>query len=160
MSKNLKQNVIKEIKSSKVAMRPRWIFVLGSALSGVGLFISGMMTLLSIQLIKFRFLRPGIGASYKLDYLLSSIPWYLPVIAVGSLISGYMILRRYDFSYRKNIYFILSIIVAGLVFGSILWHMLNVDQFMSRRGYFRQIYQEQQEYPSTTPGRRMRRGSY
>ena len=159
MSKNIKQAVIKQISTERVSMRPRWIFALGSAISGIGLLISTMLTLLSIQLIKFRILHPGDGASRKINYILSSLPWYLPVIAVLSLVGGYLILKRYDFSYRKNISFILAIIVSGLVLGSFLLHKLNVDRFMQRRGYFRQIYRgEQQLSPSTLPGRQMRWG--
>lgn len=144
MSKNIKANIIKKIESDEVVMRPAWVFYLGSALSVIGIFISSALALLSIHLLRFRLTHPGIGASRKLDFILTTLPWYIPVLAIAGLFGGYILLRRYDFSYRKNIGVIAIVIVLGLIISSYLLDYLGFNSFLNKRGYFRQIYGQEQ----------------
>lgn len=147
MSKTIKENVKNQIVSKQIRMRPRWHFVLGATLSAIGLFVSAAVSVLAIQLLRFRLTHPGIGASRKLNFILTALPWYLPVLIVVGLLGGYLLLRRYDFSYRKNFALIIAIFIVGLFIGSLALHQLGIDQFLTRRGYFRQIYGESQNYP-------------
>lgn len=144
MSKNIKANIIQKIKSDKVIMRPTWVFYLASALSALGLFLASGLTLLSIHLLRFRLTHPGIGAARKLDFIFSALPWYIPVLAVVGIVGGYLLLKRYDFSYRKNLGVIAVIIVLGLFATSYLLDYLGFNSFLNQRGYFRQIYGQEQ----------------
>lgn len=149
MSKNIKANIVKKIQNRELSIRPRWIFVLGSIFSALGLVISTALALLSIQLLRFRLTHPGIGAARKLDFVLASLPWYVPVLAVIGLFGGYLILKRYDFSYRKNLGVITILIILGLIASSYLLDYLGFNSFLNSRGYFHQIYgQEQNSSPS------------
>lgn len=145
MSKNIKTNIIKKINNQEIVMRPRWVFYLGSALSVIGLSLSSLLALLSIQLLRFRLTHPGIGAARKLDFVLTTLPWYIPVLAIVGLVGGYLLLKRYDFSYRKNFSLITVIIILALIMGSYLLDRLGLDSFLSGRGYFRQIYGQEQK---------------
>ena len=144
MSKNIKTNIIKKIKNQEIVMRPRWIFYFGSALSVLGITLSSLLALLSIQLLRFRLTHPRIGAARKLDFVLSSLPWYVPVLAVVGLTLGYLLLKRYDFSYRKNLGVIGLMIALSIIGSSYLLSHLGLDDFMTKRGYFRQIYGQEQ----------------
>jgi len=143
MSKKLSVSIIQKIKNDQLKIKPRWMFVLGSTLSVIGLFISGLVTLFAIQLIKFRLTHPGFGASRKILYLLSSLPVYVPALALASLILGYLILRRYDFSYRENRKYVYLIILISLIASSIVLSKLGLDEFLSQKRLFRQMYFEQ-----------------
>ena len=147
MSKNLTAKIISQIKHDALTMRPRWHFALGAALSAIGIAISAALSLLAIHLLRFRLTHPGIGAARKLDFILNNFPWYVPVFALVGLLGGYLLLRRYDFSYRKNFGYIVLSIIVGLVLGSYALSSLRIDDFLTRRGYFRQIYQGQTESP-------------
>jgi hypothetical protein len=144
MSKNIKANIIKKIKSDEGIMRPAWVFYFGSALSMIGLFVSSAIALLSIHLLRFRLTHPGVGAARKLEFVISTLPWYIPVLAVVGLIGGYLLLKRYDFSYRKNLGLITIVIVLGLIASSYLLDYLGFNSFLNKRGYFRQIYMQEQ----------------
>lgn len=152
MSKNLATKVMTQIQSKHLTPRPRWHFVLGAALSTIGVAVSAALTLLGIHLLRFRLTHPGIGAARKLNFILTNLPWYIPVFAVVGLVGGYLLLRRYDFSYRKNFGFIILAVLTGLILGSYTLSSLRIDDFLSRRGYFRQIYQGQTDIPA--PGGR------
>jgi len=61
----------------------------------------------------------GPGAQYKLYRALSEFPWWIVLLAIASLVGGIWFVRKYDFSYKINpffliIGFILVILVSGL----------------------------------------------
>ncbi len=136
--------VISKIEKDGMTIKPRWVFLVGSCLSAIGIVITSMLTLLSIQLIRFRLSHPSMNGVRKINIILAALPWYVPVLAVGSLLIGYYLLKRYDFSYKKNFGVIIGIIIVGMIFGSMLINRLGIDNFLSRRGYFRQIYGQHQ----------------
>lgn len=153
MSKNLTDKVIDQIKQEHLVIRPRWHFILGATISAIGLVITSALIMLSLHLLRFRLTHPGIGASRKLDFILTNLPWYVPVLAVTGIIGGYYLLKRYDFSYRKNFVYILLAILMGLVLGTYSLRALRLDDFLTRRGYFRELYGQTDQ-----PGRGMQRG--
>lgn len=144
MQKNIKSNVIKKIENKEVSIRPQWIFLLGSVISAIGLVLSTALTLLATQLLRFRLEHPGFGATRKLVFILASLPSYIPILAILGLVGGYLLLKRYDFSYRKNFGIIVILIVLGLIGSSYFLNHLGLDNFLSKRGYFRQIYGQEQ----------------
>lgn len=153
MSKNIKKTVMDSINQKHLHIRPKWHFVLGATLSSVGLIITMSMSLLAIHLLKFRLTHPGIGAARKLDFILTNLPWYIPVLGVLGLVGGYYLLKRYDFSYRKNFGYIVLAIIISLLLGSYALSSLRLDDFLTKRGYFRQIYQDQSnDYAPTGRG--------
>jgi uncharacterized membrane protein YdcZ (DUF606 family) len=59
-------------------------------------------------------------ADYRFDQMIASFPWWATVFAIGGLVVGIWLLRKYDFSFKVNfklviIGFILAVIVGGLV---------------------------------------------
>ncbi len=153
MSKNLTAKVIGTIKQKELAIRPRWHFILGATLSALGLAITSALTMLSLHLLRFRLTHPGIGAGRKLDFILTNLPWYIPVLAVVGLVGGYYLLKRYDFSYRHNFIAILLVVIIGLILGTYSLSLLRLDDFLTRRGYFRELYGQNQP-----PGHQMQQG--
>lgn len=137
----LKEKIFSQIKKGEVTMRPRAYFVVGSLLSALGLLITSSVLVFSLYLARFALTHPGPGAKIKLSLLLSSLPWYIPVSALGSIILGYYLLRRYDFSYRKNFLVILLIILAGLYLGSVALERSRIEEFLTTRGYLRRFEQ-------------------
>ena len=143
MSKKLEEKIIKDIKSGSIKMRPKWIFVLGSIFTAIGVLLATSLGLLSIQLIRFRLNHPGSAGTVKIMTVIASLPWYIPVLTVFSLIGGYYFLKQYDFSYRKNASFIMILVLLGLVFGSYILDKAGADQILMKRGYFRRIYNQE-----------------
>ena len=159
MSKQIKSNIIKTINAKGLTIRPRSAFILGSVISAIGVFLSTMLAILAIHLLKFRLTHPGLGAARKLDFVLNTLPWYVPVIAIISLIGGYLLLKRYDFSYRKNFSLILAIILVALIISSYVLDKFGLNDFLTRRGYFREIYgQEMRGRPNQEFGQGQMRG--
>lgn len=145
---DLKSKVVSAVEKGQVSMRPRLYFVAGSLLSFLGLLVTSVVLVFATYLTRFAITHPGPGAERKLALLLSSLPWYIPALAVASLVGGLYLLRRYDFSYKKNFGYILAIIVAGLWLGSLALERSAVEEFLTTRGYFRQLLQQNSPRPS------------
>ncbi len=123
-----------QIHTKKIKMKPKAYFIAGSILTFIGLVSSVVVSVFLVGLIRFSMRSHGPMASYRLDQILSSFPWWAPILAVIGLIAGIWLLRKYDFSFRVNLKivifgFILAIIVGGWVIDSI-----GLNDALIRRG--------------------------
>jgi hypothetical protein len=132
--KNITDNIMDQIHEEKIKMRPKAYFILGSVLTFVGLVSSVVVSVFLVGLIRFSLRAHGPMASYRLDQILSSFPWWAPVFAIAGLVMGIWLLRRYDFSFKVNfkvviIGFILAVIVGGWIIDSV-----GLSDALIRRG--------------------------
>lgn len=67
---------------------------------------------------------------------------------VIGLISGAYLLKRYDFSYKKNFWLIAGGFVLAIVISGMLIDILGLDKIWSRRGPMRRFYQKNQQLPN------------
>ena len=123
-----------QIHEEKIKMRPKAYFILGSVLTFVGLVSSVVVSVFLVGLIRFSLRTHGPMASYRLDQILSSFPWWAPMLAIVGLIVGIWLLRKYDFSFKVNfkmviVGFILAIVVSGWIIDSI-----GLNDILIRRG--------------------------
>jgi hypothetical protein len=136
---DMEKKVMGQVMSGKLKAKPKWYFVIGSALMSAGLVLATIsavfLTNLTIFLVNKR--GPGYG---RTAILLESFPLWVPVLAVAGIILGIFLLRKYDFSYKKNfpaivILFVVSIIIAGL-----LVDKTGLNDVWSKRGPMRGFY--------------------
>ncbi len=123
-----------QIHDKKIKMRPRIYFVLGSILTFVGLVSSVVISIFLFGLMRFSLRSHGPMASYRLDQILSSFPWWAPILAIVGLVVGIWLLRKYEFSFKVNfkviiIGFIFAVIVGGWIIDSI-----GLNDVLIRRG--------------------------
>jgi hypothetical protein len=121
---NITDNIMDQIHEEKIKMRPRAYFILGSILTFVGLVSSVVLSVFLVGLIRFSLRTHGPMASYRVDQILSSFPWWAPVLAIVGLVAGIWLLRKYDFSFKVNfkiviVGFILAVIVGGWIIDSV-----------------------------------------
>jgi len=132
--KNIKDDIMGQISEEKIKMRPKVYFILGSILTFTGLVSSVVISIFLIGLIRFSLRSHGPMGDYRLDQILSSFPWWAPIMAIIGLIVGIWLLRKYDFTFKVNfkmiiVGFILAIIVSGWIIDSI-----GLNDTLMRRG--------------------------
>jgi hypothetical protein len=132
--KNITDNIMDQIHEEKIKMRPRVYFIAGSILTFIGLVSSVVVSVFLVGLIRFSLRTHGPMASYRLDQILSSFPWWVPVLAIVGLVAGIWLLRKYDFSFKVNfkvviVGFVLAVIISGWVIDSI-----GLNDVLIRRG--------------------------
>ena len=110
------------IKKGRIEMRPRWHFVLLSALAALGGFIV-LLSLLYLVSLSFFLLResgawfaPSLGGRGWFS-LLRSIPWLLILFSVVFIGILEILVRRYSFVYRKPLLLSIGAILVIILVG-------------------------------------------
>ncbi|GAB4026246.1 MAG: hypothetical protein Fur0011_1180 [Candidatus Microgenomates bacterium] len=140
-------NVIKQINTKKIKIKPRWIFVLGTTLAALGVVVSMASAAVGLYLFQFSLFHPGRGADRKLDYALSTLPWYVLPLSLLSIIVGWHLLKKFDFSYQKNRLVVVALFVLGTILGAALIPLTHLDDLLYQRGYMIRQNINEQHYP-------------
>jgi hypothetical protein len=149
------ENVIMaKVKSSEISMKPRWYFVLGSLSLIVGLVAICIGTVFLTNLTFFLVRKHGPMGQWRLETLLDSFPVWVPFLATAGTAMGIWMLKKYDFSYKKNfviimIGFIISVLISAYAIDS-----LGLNDIWSTKRPVNRIYQQinrQAPAPLTKP---------
>lgn len=134
---NISSVVMDKINSGQIKMRPRIYFIIGSIFVIAGVVTSSLTAIFLISLMRFMLRTHGPMGQFRLEQLLSSFPLWVPIVAILALILGIMLLRQFDFSYKKNFWllilgFLLAIFITGWVID-----MSGLDNIWFKRGPMR-----------------------
>ncbi|OGZ27299.1 MAG: hypothetical protein A2427_03135 [Candidatus Nealsonbacteria bacterium RIFOXYC1_FULL_40_7] len=159
---DLGKEVMSKVTSGQITMKPKWYFVLGSVLSITGLASLSVVSVFLVNIILFLVRKHGPMGQWRLEAMIDGFPWWIPASAILGIAVGIWLLKKYDFSYKKNfpvivIGFVISIIIAGF-----LIDRLGLNNIWSRQGMMRGFYQriEKKEnfFPSGPGKRNMQNG--
>lgn len=134
-----------QISNGQVVMKPRWYFVVGSVLSLLGVLGTSMGAFFLMNLSLFLLRQHGPGGERRLALMISSFPWWIPVLAIVLLVAGIMALKRYDFSYRKNFTAIVAISVITLLVSAYIIDATGINDTWFGQGPMRRLYQANPE---------------
>lgn len=115
-------------------MHSRMYFIVGSLLTFMGLVASIITSVFFIGLMRFSFRSHGPMGEYRLEQLLASFSWWVPVLAVLGLIAGVWLLKQYDFSYKINYKVMIAGFVAVVVIAGWIIDMAGINDVLLRRG--------------------------
>lgn len=154
MNDNLPERVMSRIKEGRITMKPRWYFVLGSAAMILGLIGAAVASSFLISLVTFSLRTHGPMGAVRFERLLSSFPWWAPIAAVAGIGFGVWLLRKYDFSYRKNFPSVIAGFIIAIVLAGVLVNYSGLDAAWMEHGRMRQFY-ERYDGRMPHPGMRM-----
>lgn len=139
----VENKVMDKIMSNEVKMRPKWYFVLGSLTSYIGVIgsIIGATFFTNITIFLIRKRGPGLG---RISMLLESFPLWIPLLAIALLILGIWMLKKYDFSYKKNFLTIVVAIIAAVFLSAQIIDFLGLSDIWTRKGPMKGLYGEHQ----------------
>lgn len=138
---NLEKEIMSRITSGQVKMKPKWYFFFGSIIMFFGLITSTITATYLLNLIFFLLRRHGPMGQWRLNLILTSLPWWIPVLAILAVIIGVWLLKKYDFSYQKNLRLIIVIFIISIFLSAQLIDHLGINESWSRRGPMRRFYQ-------------------
>jgi len=110
------EKVMTKIKKGQTKMKPKIYFVLGSIVLLLG--IVGTLVVLSFGVsIFFLSLRAHarIFPGLRFLMLLKQIPWWAPVTSILGMVVSFLLLKNYNFSYKKNYGLIFFLINKGFI---------------------------------------------
>lgn len=148
---DFEKTIMAKVKSNEISMKPRWYFVLGSILMMAGLvgFSVGAIFLTNLTLFLLR--RHGPMAQWRLQAILSSFPFWIPILALVGIVLGIIMLKKYDFSYKKNFWFIIAGFIVSIIFAAFVLDFLGLNDLWSRQGPMRRFYQDIEGQNFTAP---------
>jgi len=138
---DFKKEVMTKIKKGEITMKPKWYFVVGSLITGAGLVGASIGAIYLVNLTLFLLRKRGPGLM-KLELMLASFPWWVPILAITGIIVGIWLLKKYDFSYKKNFLLIIAAFIVSIVIAAWLIDYLGLNETWSRRGPMRRFYQQ------------------
>lgn len=131
---------MERIKSGEIKMKPRWYFVFGSLASVAGLVSLLVVTIFLFNFAIFSLRTNGYMRGYKYNQIIASFPWWALVLAVLGVLLGVTLLKKYDFSYKKNFLTIVFGLITSLLVASLLIDFLGVNDVFVRKGMMKKMY--------------------
>ena len=137
---NIETEIISQIKAGKITMKPRWHFVAGSVMLLSGLMGLSMGIIFLVNLSIFLIRRTGPLAAWRLQSIISTFPWWVPILAFAGIILAIRLLKKYDFSYKKDFPLLILAFVISVLFAGLLLDTLGLNTHLSG-GRMRKFYQ-------------------
>lgn len=144
MSDETKDKILQMIEEKKIAMKPRWHFVLQTALA-----ITGVVGLLLALLFVTSFVVFTMGTNGLLHVPLDSAlgwfmiarntPWMLIVVALLFVVLLEILVRQYAFSYKRPLIYTATAIVLVSAAGSFLLAQTPLHDALQERARMHQL---------------------
>lgn len=145
---DVSKNVMDQIHSGQVKMRPKIYFITGAVLLGVGTGMLIMLSMLILSMVSFHMRHRG-----TLDYLqfgraglppfIHNFPWMYLIILGLALYGGWKLVRTYDFSHKYNVWGVLIGFVALIITMSVVLDQAGTHQRLMSRREFQPFYRQE-----------------
>jgi flagellar biogenesis protein FliO len=123
MKNNFSNEIMKKIKKDKIKMKSKWIFIVGSLIFSLGLFFLVIVLAFVTNVIIFRLAHEPVMEFCQEKHFFSLFFWRrFPIreflSALVLLAGGFLMIRKFDFSYKKNI-ILVFLSILSFIFGFI-----------------------------------------
>lgn len=149
-----------QIREDRIAMRPRIYFILGSVVIFLSLVISVITSIFLINLTAFSLRVHGPMGKFRLDQMIDSFPWWAPFLALGGIILGVWLLKKYDFSYKFGTAYIIAGLMLAVILSAFIINLFKWDDVWFRskpmRGMMHRYWQNSNEFREFPRGRQDR----
>ncbi len=136
----LEKEIMNKISSGEIKMKPRLYFIAGSVIGLFSLVGISFGLIFLFNLIIFLLRRHGPMGQWRIEMMLSSFSWWIPVVAIAGIILSVFLLKKYDFSYKKNFVLIIIAFIASIIVSAFLIDSLGLNEVWSKRGPMRNFY--------------------
>lgn len=138
-------DVMKEIQEKDINMRPKFYFIAGSVLLGIGIASAAVVSSFFVHVLIYK-----IRYEHAFEYLvfgrhgfelfLMTFPWVPLFVALGGLFGGWALLKNYDISYRQDFWKLMVGSCALIVGLGFVIDQTNVPQRVENMKMLKQIY--------------------
>ena len=108
----------------------------------IGLTGLTIVSIFLMSLTAFSLRVHGPMGEIRYQQLLSNFPWWAPLLAVIGMTLGIVMLRKYDFSYKKNFWVIVAGLIVSIILAAFVIDYLGLNDAWSRQGPMRRFYQQ------------------
>ena len=143
----VKEEITSKIKSGELTMKPKWYFIVGTALlfQGtlgalvIGTFVSNLCFYHLRNYGPFGYLFLG---KEGINPFLETFPWKLLLLALVSLYVGFKLLRKYEFSYSRNSLYLFLLLMGAILVSGLLTDLAGFNERARGNKFLNPIYSE------------------
>lgn len=152
---NMTESVMASIKEGKLTMRSKWYFALGSVALAIGIIGLVIFSVFSVSLVSFSLRSHGPMGAIRYKQLLSTFPVEALFAAIVGIGCGIWLLRKYDFSYKKNFVAVTLGFMGAILAAGWLIDYSGLDRLWMHRKPMRPLYESSQGKNTPSQGYRM-----
>lgn len=150
ISKTLEEKIAQE----EITMRPQWHFVLASFLLGFGTIGVLSSTIFTLSLFFFHWrmheiLEQVVPERLLWATMLRNIPWLYLLVSIALFYISLSLLKKYEFSYKKNWPLLLLGLLIAIIFSSFFVDRIGVNDRLRRHPALRHMYEVRYQIRST-----------
>lgn len=139
---NLEKRVMSKITSGQIAMKPKWYFIIGSIFTIAGLVALSVLSVFFVNIILFLLRKHGPMGQWRLEEIINNLPWWIPVLAILGITFGTLMLKKYDFSYKKNYHLIIIGFIVAVVIAAFAVDRFGLNEALARQTVTKGFYQK------------------
>ena len=143
-------SVMAKVRSNEINMKPKWFFVLGSLSIIIGLISLSIVATFLVNLTIFLLRQHGPMGQWRLQQMVVSFPIWVPIVAIAGIILGVILLKKYDFSYKKNFWFVAAGFIISIVLAAFVLDRFGFNDIWTKTP-MRRFYQQSQNQGDTFP---------
>lgn len=142
--RKIAEEVMRQIQSGKITMRPRWHFALLAALGVAVAITTAVLAIFLTNLVVFKLRlassdRPMYGLRANLHYFTSHFPWLALLCGIVSISLLLWIIRKFDFSYHLGRWLLVAVVIVSLTAGTTV-AFTNINNSLETFGPMRGVY--------------------
>jgi hypothetical protein len=148
---DIEQSVMAKVRANEIIMKPKWYFVIGMVLTIVGLTASAIASIFVLNLSLFLLRSHGPMGQWRLQQILESFPVWLPILAIVGVATGIWLLKKFDFSYKRNFAIVIASFIGIVVLSAFILDYTGLSDIWFRQGPMRGFYRQNQNIDSIHP---------
>lgn len=130
-----------KVTSGKIKMKPKIYFIFASILTILSFIFLFSISIFFTNIFFFILKKRGQICQWQIQNLLSNFPWWILIIAILGIFFGILIIKKNNFSYKKNFIFIISIFIISIIISAFIVNFLNINHFFARQRPMKRFYQ-------------------
>ncbi len=142
---DIEKEVMSKIKKGEVKMKPKIYFILGSIFMAIGIIFAIIVSVMFLSINVFSLRLHGPFYHTQINHMLNVFPWWALIVSLIGIIGGYILLKKYDFSYKKNFTLIAIFLAICIILTAYLVDYFSLNNLFLKQPPFRGFYQTQFE---------------
>ncbi len=131
-----------KIISEKIKIKPKIYFIFGSVITIISFIFLFSISVFSTNILFFILKRRCGIYQWQIQNLLINFPWWTLIISILGIVLGILIIKKNNFSYKKNFIFIISIFIISIIISAFIINYLNLNHFFARQRPMKRFYQQ------------------
>lgn len=153
--RNIAKKIKEQINKNELKMKPKAYFVIGNIVAIIGVIIFAVASTISVNMI-IHFFRVGrfgsrlamLPIQYKIKALMIVFPWEFLLIAIGFIILGVCLIRKFEDGYKNSITVLITLFAIIVLMTGLALDKSGFNEKAKKYHIMRKVYDQRREIPN------------